>query len=604
MFIIIGFMGIPFVAFGWLWYDSSTRAIESNAIEYSLTLVEQMNGQLDTYFTSLEQMTYPLVTHPLIQEFSRLQPDDAMGRFYLKRKIQEGLLPNLIFGRSDIHNAIIVSANGLILNNFGGVESQERYLSYIDQLDSGPKFEIKGVSYVGMQPVITVYRKFMDTLHFQPTGIVVLDLYLSEFSKIIEGVKLGETGYAWIMDADHRYVYHPDHNNFGKPVPETKWRDFLPDSKGYFVDDSGKGKHSKQLIIYHRSELSNWTIVSVIPIHELIKTLDRTKNGSILIWLALVIVALLMVGGFSLYLTKSLLHLKKLMKKVENGDLTIRAPASYQDEIGSVHRSFNKMVTEISRLIVENHTAQLKEKEMQIQQRDAKLAALQSRINPHFLYNTLEVINSSAILEGYWPISRMTNALADMFRYGAEEGCPMVTLQQELKHTLTYLDIQKERYRSFETDVAIAPEWLEQVLTVRLSLQPIIENCFIHGYDKHKLKPVYIGIHGFPTTQYFSLLISDRGKGMSSEMMDNLNGRFQSLSEFQVKEGTNLRGERGIGMFNVHYRLVLHFGHPFGVGIHSSDSTGTMIELRLPYAPASVMEEGGINHVLRNDCRR
>jgi two-component system sensor histidine kinase YesM len=149
---------------------------------------------------------------------------------------------------------------------------------------------------------------------------------------------------------------------------------------------------------------------------------------------------------FSFRLTRSLSLLRRLMKSAENREWTVQAPEDRHDEIGGLYRSFNHMVNEIRRLIEVVHASKLKEKELQLKQQSAMMQAMQSQINPHFLYNTLEAINSHAIVEGVMPISKMATALADLFRYSVQSSSETVSLKEELDHVKTYMDIQKERF--------------------------------------------------------------------------------------------------------------------------------------------------------------
>ncbi len=199
-------------------------------------------------------------------------------------------------------------------------------------------------------------------------------------------------------------------------------------------------------------------------------------------------ISLFIIGGFSLYIINSLGYLQSKMNQVELGNLSIRTNECNNDELGRLNKSFNKMVQEMERLVKVVHKSELKEKEMKLKEREARLQSMQFQINPHFLYNTLEIINSSAIVNGVNKISRMTTALADMFRYAVEGNMETVTLAEEIENVKKFIEIQQERYPYLKIECAFDNILHSDVKALRLTLQPIIENAFKNGYALHNKK--------------------------------------------------------------------------------------------------------------------
>jgi two-component system sensor histidine kinase YesM len=291
------------------------------------------------------------------------------------------------------------------------------------------------------------------------------------------------------------------------------------------------------------------------------------------------VVLFFIVGGVGYRFTKSIILLKQLMTRAEMGDLTVMAPQGKQDEIGSLYRSFNSMVTEIGRLINVVHSAQLRERNMVIKQKEAVLSALQSQINPHFLNNTLEIINSYAIIDGNFKVSNMIVALGDLFRYSMDSPTSIVSLADEMNHLRSYLQIQQERFEHLQLDIQVAKDDAEGCMGVRLMLQPIVENSFKHGYDKHKLRPGTISIVGKEERDGYALYIQDTGKGMEPSTLERINRILQSGEAGYSKEGDD---PQPIGMMNVHFRIRMIFGEPFGLWIVQSNLEGTTIRILLP----------------------
>jgi two-component system, sensor histidine kinase YesM len=571
--LIVCFLCLPFVIFSLLWFQKSTETIETNAREVNQELVGQTISQLDAYFNDLERSTFPLVAHPLIQKFMSLKREQTYELFDLRNEIEKSLLPNLFFGRTDIYGFSIVSRNG-VYSNYGNADrARTAKLVELDELKDLEMYKVMGLTLNESTPVITVIRKFWDTERYQPTGFLVFDLNLNQITRILQNIKLGETGKISLVDAQGNIVYHTDSEYWGERISEDDRAQFQAKTEGYFF--KGSGSH-KIVTVFHRSPLNDWVMVSEVPLRELVGNLIWIRNLSIWVGSALIIFVLAILCGFAFYLSRSILLLQRLMNRAENGDLNVKAPERRNDEIGNLNRSFNKMVSEIRRLIEVVHTSQIKEKELQIKQREAVVMAMQSQINPHFLYNTLEVINSYALVEGVIPISNMTTALSDLFRYSVGNPQEIVTLKEEIAHLRSYFEIQKERYRSLKVDISAKDNITSKVQAVRLLVQPIVENAFIHGYERNKLRPDYIAIAGSHQDDAYVLTVSDHGGGMPVSKMEALNRLF---ANDEAGEDARVR----IGLWNVHQRIRLVFGSEYGLHILKSDPTGTVIQIKLPF---------------------
>ncbi len=268
--------------------------------------------------------------------------------------------------------------------------------------------------------------------------------------------------------------------------------------------------------------------------------------------------------------------------------MSVRAhvPPGNHDELGELYESFNQMVEKLQRSIDEIHASELREKELTIKQRETMLKSMQAQINPHFLYNTLEVINSYAILENVMPISRMAISLASLFRYSITSGDAKISLHDEMQNVQTYLDIQKERFEHLIVDMQFSWSDLPQVQALRLILQPLVENVFRHAYEKHELYPEFIALAGERTLIGYRLVIMDKGGGMDSAVMDKLNQAFRSEEDAESQlPGNDWNEEKRwghIGLWNVHQRLRLSFGAPYGLTILNSTDKGTSLEIHLP----------------------
>ncbi|WP_167747065.1 sensor histidine kinase [Cohnella luojiensis] len=562
------------VVMGMLWYKTSANAIENNAIDYTKQIVEQVNSHLDTYFVDIQELTFPMLANPLTQQFMDYSNNDHYRRYELSKAIDKKLFTPILINRENIHSISLISDQSIASSSRSFISAEERYADYISRIPSPGKYQIMGRETILSTNVIAMALRFLDASKQKATGLLIVDLKLNEIIRICKSVKLGRTGFMWIADANGNLLYHPDEELMKQRALPEYVPESLPKESGSKVVDSPEGK---KLVLFNYSAKTNLVLVSEVPYRELNAPLVRFSLISILIVIVLMLALSLLIVGLIVHpLTNSLLLLKKLMFRAERGDLDAKAPENKTNEIGSLFLSFNRMVSEIKQLIELVRHARLKEKEMEVKQKESQLRYMQSQINPHFLYNTLEVVNSNAIVEGNFKISKMIVSISEIFRYSVGNPGDRVTLRQEVEHTDFYLEIQKERFGSLETEVSIGEPGMTAVPAVRLMLQPIVENSFKHGYENHRMKPGYLSIAGRTTPDGYEILVSDRGGGMDAAIMERYNALFSQASQEESGE------HQHIGLWNVHNRIRMTFGESYGLHIVQSNKTGTVIAIRLP----------------------
>ena len=293
---------------------------------------------------------------------------------------------------------------------------------------------------------------------------------------------------------------------------------------------------------------------------------DINRAGKRTLWIGLLILAALMVpvwwiaGG----VTKPLRKLREHMRQVERGNFDAAVPVRSLDEIGALSLSFNKMVREIHRLINKVYEAELLKK-------DAEIVALQSQINPHFLYNALGMIDSLASIEGNEQICRISQSLSSMFRYSIKGG-QFSTLQAEIDQSRLFLEIHRFRFgERLSYEIRIEPGLKRQKMP-KLVLQPIVENAIIHGIEPSSRRG-RIEIRGYPQQQVMIFEIADNGVGMDRK-------DFSKVLQDQKNEGK--KRFTGIGIENVNSRIKLLFGERYGLTLYSEEHAYTKVVITLP----------------------
>lgn len=228
------------------------------------------------------------------------------------------------------------------------------------------------------------------------------------------------------------------------------------------------------------------------------------------------------------------------------------------------------------------HTILNTDQIMNASKRQAQFLALQNQINPHFLYNTLEGIRSEALLAGLDKVASMTEALSTFFRYTISNVENLVTLEQELENTRNYFFIQQFRFGNrMALEVIIDDEDKQEVLSYRipkLTLQPIVENCIIHGLEC-QVGQGLLRVHIETTQSRLLVTVSDDGVGMESSVLENMH-RNLSARSFEYMKRDEHHG--GIALVNVNNRIKLLFGEQYGLTVTSQVGVGTDVLISLP----------------------
>lgn len=218
------------------------------------------------------------------------------------------------------------------------------------------------------------------------------------------------------------------------------------------------------------------------------------------------------------------------------------------------------------------------EKKLEIIRKRVDLYTLQSQINPHFLYNTLDSIRSRALLDGQKEIAAMTEVLSKFFRYCISQEESLVQIREEMNHIKDYYYIQKYRFEDrFDMEIQVEREEIYDYYIPKMTLQPLVENAMIHGLEKVKRKGhLRIGIAA--TDSKIVITVSDNGIGMDVEQLDRLNQRMNQM----FLAGSKKSGHHSIAVTNVNARIKITFGENYGIWYRSMINEGTDAVITIP----------------------
>lgn len=430
---------------------------------------------------------------------------------------------------------------------------------------------------LGEQYVFSFLRQINDINALtRRLGLLRIDINEAAINRLYRNINLGPTGYIFIANQDGHIVSHSHKNQIARFLKEIPlFQPIFDGSEGYYRQKTGT---VDQLVTYYTSNDHSFIYVAVLPYAELVK--DSRFLGQISFGIML-ITALVALGISYLIASKVTTPIKKLtelMGQVEAGNLDVVVAIDRRDEIGTLARSFNRMIGRIKQLIEEVYQTRLLRKE-------AELKALQAQINPHFLYNTLDSIYWTARQEKSFQSAELVRALATLFRLGLNKGNEFTTIEREVAHLQSYLTLQKKRY-TLEPRITIQVDPnLYPYSTLKVILQPLVENALYHGIDELD-GPGMITVTGLETDGDILFEIIDNGVGMDEATRNNL------FNPDRDNHG-------GYALKNVDQRIKLYFGPDYGITVESAPDQGTRVRVRIPKYREST---GGKDHVQNGDC--
>ena len=336
--------------------------------------------------------------------------------------------------------------------------------------------------------------------------------------------------------------------------------------EGQFIYNDSK-THKEMFAIYTSSDFTGWKYIAVVPEDELTCAAPAITKGILRISSLCLILAVVIAFIISLYISKPINEVTKAMAMAESGNLNVRVKYNSNDELGRLSRGFNNMVEKINKLIEEEYKYKLLiNKE--------KLELLQMQINPHLLYNTLAMVSYKARKENKIQIVEIAENLSNFYKGILSKGKNISTFREEVDMIKTYVSLAKSVYEIDINAIYEIDETIYDLFTLKLLMQPIVENSIIHG-----LKPKRGGIllvSAYIEDNNVNVIISDDGIGMDKAIVDQLN----SITSYE--DVYDQDAYEGYGISNVIKRIKLFFGDEYGINIDSNYDQGTTVIVKLP----------------------
>lgn len=386
-------------------------------------------------------------------------------------------------------------------------------------------------------------------------AVLVINFKETQMEKIFGGSNSIKDAFYCVSSQDGVIVSHSDKEKNGS-VESLPWLKNAARAKEGSVVLDYQGR--KMVVCYVVSDATGWVAASVTPVGSLLNTVSKLQLLTVIIWILLFILAMILANIFSRRIVRPVNQLVEAMKQTGTGDFGIRLSVQGKDEMQYLTEKYNEMGEKIQLLIEQNYKSEIRKKE-------AEIMALNLQLNPHFLYNTLNIINMMALEEGNDEVSKMLISLSDMLQYTFRNRQELVEFNEEYLWLQNYLHIMKTRFEGkFEVCYKIDKN-VYQYSIPKLLLQPLVENAIIHGF------------RGMNSGGILQVTAEQRGQELYLEVADNGRG----MDEEELKDARSKDYNR-IGLNNAEMRIRLIYGEKGKLQVITAKGEGTRIIVTIP----------------------
>ncbi len=565
-------VAIPFVFIGYFAYNKSVETVELANSTVSLDAVGRTGKNLDAYLNEVNDKQDEIMYSKEVQAALSSEPKDRLEEINLSTELIR--LSNL---KNSASNALMTVRifpwetwrySGYLNAIYPGVDIEEQawfqsakergkpFWHLFLPRDNPTKFK---------EPSLARVKRLYSLERTEPRGIVTVEVKESVLRDYLSPLMMVEGQRIMLVHPDNTVYYHSASTGVGEAVPYSKLSEFmkLGNSGSKTIELDG----SRYIVTYTKLEHTAFKLVSLIPLEQLTKPVEGIESMTMLFLLFYFLLSLFTIIYLTVRFSNPIHEIVMHMKRVERGDFNVHwQQLPRKDEVGLLYHGMTHMVRQLGELVDNLGRAAQEKKELEFQ-------VLTHQINPHFLYNTLDVIRWKAEKRNAKDISDMVTSLADLFRLSLNDGKEMTTVARELDHVRAYVAMQQERQDTPIQLVIVVDDDLLELPLLRLLLQPLVENSIKHGERSRREEEIKIVITGSIEHGVVRFEIRDNGPGIAADVR-------RRLLAGTMPDGA--AGQRqGVGLRNVHERLRVYFGEPYGLRI-LDHSGGAVIEITHP----------------------
>ncbi len=580
---LIGFMLLQSVTISVLVtifsYYNASLSMQKHSINFSTELLSAKTYQVSEYLHRLEQYSQDILyedsIYTLLEKAVGFDYEDLYSEKNKMAIWEESgapvinLFSKTIVSRVEIQSLAIYDNEGKLWASQDDSSKDFNLASFLDEdlfFNIRESADGENTTHLYIQEEegkalrLFLVRRLSSPDTYEPLGYFVMMADFTYFNSLLASSEQ-QQGYSLILIAENdTLLYQTAVGLDGVMV-------YLGKNVLWEVDKKGG-------VLYNRGEVegTDWTLVAVQDLSVLFSDTLALRNTLLVLTVVTVMLFALLSFAMAKDILKPVERLIKSMKRVKNGETGVNVKVDRQDELGYMSKTFNDMIRENEMLVRSIYRAEITKK-------DAELQALQSQINPHFLYNTLESISWSARLAGVNGISEMVEDLGKIMEAGVGKSEEFIPLAKEVEYIETYLRIMKRRFEDrLKTKIEIDPEIMEYKVP-KLLIQPLVENAIYHGIEK-STKGGFVELRAKKEGCCLIITVTNSGKSISNGEIEAIN---KGLSMHSDEYFFNLRKHqrKNVGIENVNRRIKLYFGEEYGLEMAKNDEGHTVVTARL-----------------------
>lgn len=576
LFVII----IPFFAFSFISSNRASVAIEELVKFSARQSFDQTEAFMEYKIWKVVDTSKVLLSDTRINNILAKDPDE----YPINEQIRDlNTLSNFLssfINKEDIYNVRLYVNEGFEYSNegmnLGSIASvrEEEWFDNLSNMKSNllwvPLLPDDTVSAKFKSPedrsrLISLTRLVYDSNNYTKNiGLLRIDILEEKILEILKKASPTQNSIVYLMNSKSEII-----SASGDDIQDWQKISYITldtlIANGFF-SDSQILHNEKHLVSCQQIPDTDWIMVSITPYDEILAVSRRIKYEILIIFVIIGVLAFTIANLLSYSITKRIKALIANIKKIKKGDFESKIISRSKDEIGELITDFNDMNTKLSFLVSE-------QRRIGQDMKHYELIALQAQINPHFLYNTLDLINWTAINKNVPEISQTVQSLSKFFKISLSKGSNIIPIQDEVEHVRLYMEIQNQRYNdAFNFEIDIDEDVYGQD-TIKTILQPIIENSVIHGILAKEEKRGTIKLTGRMDGDIIVLAVSDDGVGIPQDQAD------------EILSKTDFNPLHGYGIRNIDERIKLYYGKDYGLSFESGLGKGTVVTIRFPKTP-------------------
>lgn len=575
---------IPLIFIGFFSFKSSEEIITNKSLAYSNDILSLIELRLQDTIRNLDIISQDLNNDQRI--YSALINDDnnninKLNNYEVASQLNNVFL-NVIMTRPEIESICIVTNKKRFFNyDNNNTESNIKSIvldNYNEIRDNASAAQGKTFWFFNSKDGVVqnayLIRMIYNRDNYKEIGLLIVQINMESLDSVLQGLESEVMQNTTILSPDSDIILCKNEAalvNYEGIIKAT------PYEKNSFVD-----KKNKIFVAYTALEVPKWRIVTYIPLNQLYMDVEVLRNRIILVCFGSILILSVVSVFMSFDMIKPINQLVKAMKGMNIDNIS----KSYieidrKDELGFLHKTFNTMAKEIDHLVTWIYKEQITRKE-------AEIKALQSQINPHFLFNTLESINWMAQLNNVPEISDTVSDLSTLLEASIGRDDRLITIEEEFMYIDKYIALLKRR---FEDKIVLNKEVEPQVLYVkipRLLIQPLIENAVYHGVENIRGKGIITLVANIQE-DLLVIEVIDNGNGISTEELVKLNKGLDMDNDTYFKSPSRDKS-KSIGIDNVNRRIKLFYGEKYGIEIESKLNIYTKVTVTIPAKNHNVKE--------------